>query len=48
MDGIIAFASPAENVLRVVFDDQKTDAEKIRQSLAAGGLDVQEEQAPAP
>jgi hypothetical protein len=48
MDGVTSFATPAENTLQVVFDDQKTDAEKIRQSLAAGGLDVQEEQSPAP
>jgi allophanate hydrolase subunit 1 len=48
MDGIITFTSPAENTLQVNFDDQQTDAEKIRQALAAGGLDVQEEQAPAP
>jgi allophanate hydrolase subunit 1 len=48
MDGITTFASPAANTLQVNFDEQKTDAEKIRQALIAGGLDVQEEQAPAP
>jgi hypothetical protein len=37
MDGIIAFASPAENRIRITFDDRKTDPEKITQALVQGG-----------
>ncbi len=40
MDGIITFGSPAENQIRITFDDQKTDAEKIAQALVQGGVAI--------
>jgi hypothetical protein len=38
MDGIITFASSAENQIRITFDDRKTDPEKITQALVQGGV----------
>ena len=40
MDGIIGFSSPAENQIRIAFDDRKTDPEKITQALVRGGVAV--------
>jgi hypothetical protein len=47
MDGIIRFGSPAENVVSITFDDQKTDEEKIVQALDTGGVVLQGKQTPA-
>lgn len=40
MDGIITFASPAENRIRITFDDRKTDPEKIKQALVQSGVAI--------
>jgi hypothetical protein len=47
MDGIIKFASPAENQMRITFDDRKTDQEKITQALVQGGVVITGRPAPA-
>jgi hypothetical protein len=47
MDGIIRFASPAENRIRITFDDGKTDQEKITQALARGGVVIPGKSTPA-
>lgn len=47
MEGIIRFGSPAENTISIIFDDQKTDEEKIAQALDVGGIALQEKQTPA-
>lgn len=47
MDGIIRFESPAENVVSITFDDQKTDEDKIVQALAGGGVVLPGKQTPA-
>jgi len=46
MDGIISFASPAENQIRITFDDRKTDPEKITQALVQGGVAIPGNQRP--
>jgi hypothetical protein len=48
MDGIIRFASPAENQIRITFDDRKTDPEKITQALVQGGVAISGKSKPAP
>jgi hypothetical protein len=40
MDGIIAFNHPAENMIRIIFEDQKTDEEKIVRALVTGGVEI--------
>jgi hypothetical protein len=40
MDGIISFASPVQDQIRIAFDDGKTDPEKITQALAQGGVAI--------
>ena len=40
IDGIIRFASPAEDRMDITFDDWKTDAQQIAQALVNGGLVV--------
>jgi|OpeIllAssembly_1097287.scaffolds.fasta_scaffold610372_2 hypothetical protein len=40
IDGIIRFASPAEDRMDITFDDWKTDAQQIAQALVKGGLVV--------
>jgi hypothetical protein len=47
MDGIINFASPAQDQIRITFDDQKTDPEKITQALVQGGLAIPGRSKPA-
>jgi hypothetical protein len=47
MDGIISFASPAENRIRITFDDRKTDPEKITQALVQGGVAIPGKSTPA-
>jgi hypothetical protein len=46
MDGIIAFASPAEHTIRITFDDGKTDREKITDALVKGGVTIPGEKTP--
>ncbi len=46
MDGIITFNSPAENMIRIIFEDQKTDEEKIVRALVRGGVEIPGESAP--
>jgi hypothetical protein len=40
MDGIITFNNPTENTIRIIFEDQKTDEEKIVQALVKGGVAI--------
>jgi hypothetical protein len=40
MDGILHFTSPADNKIRITFDDRKTDPEKITQALVQGGVTI--------
>jgi len=40
MDGVIRFASPAANLMRITYDDRKTDSEKITQALVQGGVSI--------
>jgi hypothetical protein len=40
MDGIISFDNPAENMIRIIFEDQKTDEEKIVRALVRGGVAI--------
>ena len=40
MDGIIRFMSPAQNRMRITFDDGKTDPETITQALVQGGVAI--------
>jgi len=40
MDGIIGFSNPAENQIRITFDDRKTDPEEITQTLIRGGVAI--------
>ena len=40
MDGIIGFSNPAENQIRITFDDRKTDPEEITQALIRGGVAI--------
>jgi hypothetical protein len=40
MDGIISFGTPGENLIRITFDDRKTDPEKITQALVLGGIAI--------
>jgi hypothetical protein len=47
MDGIVSFGSPGENRLRIAFDDQKTDPEKITQALVEGGVAIPGKSSPA-
>jgi hypothetical protein len=47
MDGIIRFMSPAENRIRITFDDRKTDREKIVETLVRGGVAIPGRSAPA-
>jgi hypothetical protein len=47
MDGIISFASPAEHRIRIIFDDRKTDPEKITQALVRGGVVIPGKSTPA-
>jgi hypothetical protein len=47
MDGIIRFASPAENRILITFDDRKTDPEKITQALVLGGVVIPGKSKPA-
>jgi hypothetical protein len=44
MDGIIAFASPAEHTIWITFDDGKTDREKITD--VKGGVTIPGEKTP--
>ena len=46
MDGIISFASPAGNRIRIAYDDRKTDPEKIKQALVLGGIAIPGESTP--
>jgi hypothetical protein len=46
MDGIIKFASPAENQMRITIDDRKTDQEKVTQALLQGGVTITGKPAP--
>jgi hypothetical protein len=46
MDGVIRFASPADNKLRVTFDDKKTDRGKITEALVNGDVVISGESAP--
>jgi hypothetical protein len=39
-DGIIRFMSPAQNRMRITFDDGKTDPEAITQALVQGGVAI--------
>jgi hypothetical protein len=47
VDGIVRFGSPAENQIRITFDDQKTDPEKITQALVQGGVAIPGKSTPA-
>ena len=44
MAGIVSFGSPAENKMDIVYDDQKTDEEKVTQALLMGGVVIEGKQ----
>jgi hypothetical protein len=47
VDGFITFVSPAENRIRITYDDRKTDPEKITQALVQGGIVIPGKSKPA-
>ena len=47
MGGIINFGRPAENTVRITFDDQTTDEKKIIQALELGGVALPGKKTPA-
>jgi len=47
MGGIISFGRPAENTVRITFDDQKTDEKRIVQALELGGVAIPGNKTPA-